>query len=150
MIMPLAKEDILKIVEIVGREGAISGIEKSSKINMKELSELYKALDLKAVKKRSKKNIAYQIVHYVDRRIKKPIDELKKMSKDELIEYFDEVQCHQDELIELLNSIDLKSRAKSRKSIIEFAAVQINSLGIFERLSDYDGKKKATGRPLQI
>jgi hypothetical protein len=58
------------------------------------------------------------------------------MSQAELIQYFDQVACDKDELTELLYSINMKIRGKkSRHSMIKFAAHQISTFGIFERLA---------------
>ena len=139
--MSLLKSDIKQIVDLVGREGAIFALEKSKKINTKALFDLALSIGLNPKTKDSKKNISTQIVQEVDKRIAKSLDELKEMSKDDLIFYFEKLECHQDELIELLKNIDLKAQVKTNKALIEFAAAQISSLGIFERLSNHDGKR---------
>ncbi len=139
--MSLLKSDIKQIVDLVGREGAMFALEKSKKINTKALIDLARSIGLNPKTKDSKKNISTQIVQEVDKRIGKSLNELKEMSKDDLILYFEKLECHQDEVIELLKNIDLKSQVKTNKALIEFAAVQISSLGIFERLSNHEGKK---------
>lgn len=123
------------LVSIVGREGAISALETSKLITVKDLIHLAKSLNLGIKSQNTKKMLAMQMVRHVDKRITKSLDELKLMSKAELLQYFEQVACDKDELIELLNSIDFKTRVKSRRSILEFAANQIHSLGIFERLA---------------
>jgi len=132
----MSKDDVKSLVAIVGREGAISALEGSKRISSKDLAEIANSLGLKVRSKDSKTRIAIEIVRHVDRRITRPLDELKAMSKDEMIQYFEQVECDQDELLELLSSIDLRSRAKSRRAMLEFAAIQISSLGIFERLAN--------------
>ncbi|CAN2040930.1 putative Rho termination factor N-terminal domain-containing protein [Candidatus Magnetomoraceae bacterium gMMP-15] len=139
--MSISRDNVKKILDIVGREGTIAALEKSKKLTSKDLSELSRSLGLKSRSRDAKKILASKIVQNIDKRITKALDELKKMSKDELMKYFEEIGCHQDELLELLNDIDLKARSKSRRAIIEFAAIQINSLGIFERLSEPNDKK---------
>ncbi len=139
--MSLTEDDIKSIVTLVGREGAVSALEKSRKINSKDIFNLAHAFGLNPKKKDSKRKISAQIVQKVDKRIEKSLDELKAMSKEDLIEYFDNSGCHQDELIEILNNIDLKARFKTRKDLVGFAAIQISSLGIFERLSNHERKK---------
>lgn len=132
----ISEDDVKSLVAIVGREGAISALEGSKQISRQDLAEMANSLGLKVRSKDSKSRIATEIVRHVDRRITKPLDELKAMSKDEIMQYFEQVECDQDELVELLSSIDLRSRAKSRRAMLEFAAIQISSLGIFERLTD--------------
>lgn len=136
------KDDLKKIVSLVGREGAICALEKSTKITMQELSLLTKNLNISIVKKPTKKKLSEQIVRYIDKRINKSIDELKSMTKEELIDYFHNVECDQEELLELLETIDFKAKAKSKRALIEYAAIQIQGLGIFERISDPEEKKK--------
>lgn len=135
----ISKDDIKSLVAMVGREGATSALESSKQISSQDLAEMASSLGIKVKGKESKARIATEIVRHVDRRITKPLDELKAMSKDEIIQYFEQVECDQEELVELLSSIDLRSRAKSRRAMLEFAAIQISSLGIFERLSDRHG-----------
>jgi len=139
--MSLLRSDIKQLVDLVGREGAIFALEKSKKINTQALIDLARSIGLSPKMKDSKTNISTQIVQEVDKHIDKSLDELKEMSKDDLILYFEKVECHQDELIELLKNIDLKAQVKTHKTLIEFAAAQISSLGIFERLSNHEGKK---------
>ena len=135
----MSEDDVKSLVAIVGREGAISALEGSKRISSKDLAEIANSLGLKVRSKDSKTRIAIEIVRHVDRRITRSLDELKAMSKDEMIQYFEQVECDQDELLELLSSIDLRSRAKSRRAMLEFAAIQISSLGIFERLANQHG-----------
>ena len=132
----ISEEDVKTIVAIVGREGAISALSNSRQISSQVLAEMVNSLGLKVSNRDAKSNIATRIVRHVDKRITKPLDELKAMSKEEIIQYFEQVECDQDELVGLLSSIDLRARAKSRRAIVEFTAIQISSLGIFERVAD--------------
>ncbi len=132
----ISKDDVKSLVAIVGREGAISALENSRQISSQDLAEMANSLGLKIKSKDSKRTIATEIVRHLDRRIAKTLEELKTMSKDEIIQYFEQVECDQDELVDLLKGIDLRSRAKSRRAMLEFAAIQISSLGIFERLTN--------------
>jgi len=145
----ISKDNIKVVLDIVGREGAVSALEKSKKVNIKDLIELARSIGLSPKSKESKKSISTQIIHYIDMRINKSLDELKAMSKEDLLQYFMQVECHQDELIEFLKSIDLKARVKSRKALMEFAAIQISSLGIFERLSNHERKELSEKPTLQ-
>ncbi len=132
----ISNQDVMSIVAVVGREGAVSALSSSRQINSQDLAAMANSLGLKVSSKDTKGKIASQIVRCLDKRITKSLDELKSMSKDEIIQYFEQVECDQDELVELLDSIDLRSRARSRRAMLEFAAIQISSLGIFERVAD--------------
>lgn len=135
----ISKEDIKSAVAIFGREGAISALSDSRKIGTQSLIEMANSLGLKVSSKDTKSKVAAQIVRLVDKRISKSLDELKAMSREQIITYFEQTDCDQDEIVELLSSIDLRSREKSRRAIVEFAAIQISSLGIFERVADRHG-----------
>lgn len=132
----ISKQDVQTIVSIVGREGAISALSNSKRISSHGLMETADSLGLKVNSKDTKTQIATQIVRYVDKRITKSLGELENMSKEEILSYFEQVGCDEDEVVELLSSIDLRSRAKARHAILEFAAIQISSLGLFERVAN--------------
>ena len=132
----LSREQINRIVAIVGRDGAIAALRGSTRLTVQDLLRTASSLGLKVTTKDTKGEIAAKLVRYVDRPIDKSVDELKALSKDEIIQYFRQIECDQDELIELLSGIDLKSRARSKEALSEFAAGQLSSLGIFERLVD--------------
>lgn len=132
----LSIDDIKALVDIVGRQGAIAALEVGTKHKLQQLSDFAKRNGIDIGQKATKKIVSSAIVRYVDRRIQKSLDELKKMSKEDLITYFNEVDCEQEDLLELLSTIDLKAQVKSKSALIEFAAIQIQSLGIFERLSN--------------
>ena len=134
--MSISQEDLKTLTSIVGREGAIAALASSKTVSQDDLIELCKALGLPTKSKDSRSKVAQLLIRHIDRRIDKDLDVLKKMSKEQLLEYFDTVQCDPGELIDLLKSIDIESRVKSRKAIKEFAAIQISSLGIFERIAE--------------
>lgn len=132
---PLSIEDINMLISIVGRQGAIAALEVGTKYNLQQLHDFAKIHGIDVGRKPTKKTISSGIVIHIDKRIRKSLDEMKKMSKDELINYFKEVDCDQTDLIDLLSTIDLKAQVKTKSALIEFAAIQIQSLGVFERLS---------------
>jgi len=136
----ISSEDVKSLVGMVGREGAICALDGSRQISVQDLTEMAISLGIKTKAKDSKRVIVTEIVRYLDKRITKTLDELKIMSKDDIIQYLEQIECDQDELVDLLNSIDLRSRARSRQAMLEFAAIQISSLGIFERLTDRHDK----------
>jgi hypothetical protein len=132
----LSTEDIKVLVHVVGRQGAIAALEAGTKHNVKQLADFAKENNIGVGLKATKKTLASAIVRHVDRRIQRPLEELKRMSKDELVRYFKDVDCDQTELLDLLGAIDLKAQVKSKAALMEFAAIQIQSLGVFERLSN--------------
>ena len=133
--MTIASADIKTLVEIVGRQGAHIALSRSDKIRAEELLKTAENLGIRLPKRTPKSEVAIAIVKHVDRRIDKSVDDLKQLSGPEILQYFSDVDPDTEEIIELLLSIDIKNRIRSRNSLFEFAAKQISSLGIFERLA---------------
>lgn len=133
--MAIASDEIKTLVEIVGRQGAQLALSRSDKIRAEELLKTAEDLGIRLPKRTPKSEVAIAIVRHVDRRIDKSLDDLKQLSGSEILQYFSEVDPDADEIAELLRSIDIENRIRSHKSLLEFAANQISSLGIFERLA---------------
>ena len=133
--MTIASDDIKTLVEIVGRQGAQVALSRSDKIRVEELLKTAEDLGIRLPKRTPKPEVAIAIVKHVDRRIGKSLDDLQQLSESEILQYFSDVDPDAEEIIELLLSIDIKNRIRSRKSLFEFAAKQIGSLGVFERLA---------------
>lgn len=131
------KDDVSKLVSIVGRSGAVHALIRSDVVKIEELRELAMNLGLEMIAKTSKKDLAGKIVRRVDRRITKSVEELEVLSRDEILAYLDRTNCDADDLKDLLEwaNIPIQSRM-SRNDLLTFAAIQISSLGVFERLSN--------------
>ena len=134
--MTIATHDIKALVKIVGRHGAHVALARSEKIRAGELLSTADSLGIRLPKRTPKSVVAIAIVRHVDRRIDKSPEDLKRMSGPEILQYFIDKDPDTEEIIELLQSIEIKNRVRSRKSLFEFAATQISSLGVFERLVD--------------
>lgn len=136
----LSIDDIKMLVSIVGRQGAIAALESGTKYKLQQLSEFARKNGIDVGSKNTKKALSSVIVRHIDKRIQKPLDELKEMSKEDLVTYFKKVDCDQADLLDLLGTIDLKAQVKTKSALMEFAAIQIQSLGVFERLSNGNTK----------
>lgn len=133
--MPITPDDVRALVMIVGRRGAQAALSNSDQIRAEDLLVAADNLGIGLPKRTPKAELASAIIKHLDRRISKSLDELKQLSVSEIINYFQAVDADSEEIIELLQSIDIKNRARSRKDLLEFAANQISNLGIFERLA---------------
>lgn len=133
--MAILPDDIRTLVGIVGRQGACAALSRSDKISAEELFKTAESLGISLPKRTQKSEVAVAIVKHVDRRIDKSLDELKEMSGPEILQYFRDVDPGTEEIVELLRSIDIKNRVRSRNRLFEFAANQISSLGVFERIA---------------
>ena len=148
--MTIASDDIKTLVEIVGRLGAQVALSRSDKIRAEELLKIAENLGIRLPKRTSKSEVAIAIIKHVDRRIDKSLDDLKKLSDSEMLQYFSDVDPDTEEIIELLLSIDIKNRIRSRKGLFEFAAKQISSLGVFERLAHPSDSIQAPKRHTEL
>lgn len=133
--MSITTDDVRALVMIVGRRGAQAALTNSDQIRAEDLVVAADSLGITLPKRTPKTELASAIIKHLDRRISKSLDELKQLSVSEIIDYFQAVDADSDEVIELLQSIDIKNHARSRKHLLEFAANQISNLGIFERLA---------------
>lgn len=133
----LSASAISTLVEIVGRSAAITALVRSDIVNVQQLSDLAKRLNIVIPAKTQKNRLAEEIVLKVDRRITKPLSELRTMERDVLLNYLRATSCSTDELLSLLKeaNIPVQSSRKSRSELIEFAATQITDLGVYERIT---------------
>ena len=128
---------IKTIISLVGRSGAIAALTYSENTHTKDLRDFATEIGISILSKTPKKQVAQQIVRHVDKRILKSLDELQLMSAQQISAYLKSSGCDAEEVIELLQKIELKTTSKrSTESLIDFAAVQISSLGVFHRLSE--------------
>ena len=66
------------------------------------------------------------------------VNELKSMTREEIREFFEFSKTNKEDIIKLMNSLGFRLKSKvSRKTVIEFAAVQLSSLGALETLAKW-------------
>lgn len=128
--------DIATLVSLVGRTGAIQALVCSEVVMAGDLRSFARNLDIPVASSTPKREVARQIVRRVDRRIEKSVPELQALDRDAIMAYLDDTGCDADELRDLLDAARVPVRAKmSREDLLEFAAIEISSLGMFRRLS---------------
>ena len=133
----MKKDEIATLVSIVGRSGAVDALVGSDLVKVEDLRRLAKELTIEKASSKPKKELAKRIVRQIDQRIKKSLDELQALTRDELLIYLEGTNCDSDDLKDLIKSAGLPVQAgMSRNDLLKFAAIQISSLGVFERLSN--------------
>ena len=138
----MTRDDVASLVSLVGRSGTVHALVGSRMVKVEHLRRLAKSLNL-TLSGASKKELAGRIVRRVDRRISKPLNELQAMNQQELLAYLDATNCDAEDLKELLRQADLPIQGSmSRKDLLQFATIQISSLGMFDRLSNSNGSGK--------
>ncbi len=126
--------NIEKLIEWLGPDGAIAGLEGSS-VTVSELYEIAIRLGL-AVERRTKRSeIIVDIVNRNSTRIEKTTEELLAMSRDELCDYFRNRKVSRTELLKLLSQFDILPASSDRVSIADFAAREISDVGMYQRVA---------------
>ena len=126
--------NIEKLVEWLGPDGAIAGLEGSN-ITVSELYELGVRHGL-AVEKRTKRgDIIVDLVHRNSIRIDKTTDELLSMSRDELSNYFKDRKVSRTELLKLLSQFDMRPAPSDKVNLADFAAREISDVGMYQRVA---------------
>ena len=129
-----------KIVEWLGPDGAIAGLERSA-ISIAELSDLAARYGGTATRGARRREIIVDLVNGRKVRIDKTRDELMAMTQEDLRTYFCKREVSRTELFRLLDEFGLRPRAEARKNIVDFAAREISDLGMFQRVAG--GRKSA-------
>ena len=129
-------QDVATLVSLVGRTGAIQALVCSETVKADDLKCFARILDIPVASKTAKKELARRIVRRVDRRIEKSIAELQALDRNQIMQYLDGTGCDADDLRDLLEHAQLPVQAKmSRNDLLNFAAIEISSLGMFQRLT---------------
>lgn len=131
---PQDHANIDQIVEWLGVDGALAGLEKS-KITNAELMLMARQLDIAVDKKTPRKQIIIELVMRNQNRIEKSIDYLLKMSADELQRYFVDRLASNREIIRLLDQLGIAPTGKVRGKIADYAAREISELARFQRVA---------------
>lgn len=128
--------DIDKLIRWVGVKGTRAALNESDTLTLEELTLLAKNNFVELPPNAKKKEIIDRLLLKYDRRINRSLEELEKMSSDEIINYLTNSKATEVEIIELLNKADIPIiKLKSKKKLIEFTANSISGLGIFQRIS---------------
>lgn len=132
--MPITTDDLRKILDNLGESGLRAGLE-ASHLTVANLRQQAEAVGLKLPQKSDRKSIVAAIVAKLDQRIDKPIDELFKMTSDELLEYFENVRPNKSELLDILRGLDFHPGSDAQKNLYKYAARQIAETGMFSRVA---------------
>ncbi len=135
---------IEKLVEWLGSDGAIAGLE-SSDVTVSELCEMAARRGLSLEKRARRGDIIVDLVHRIPVRIDRTTDELLKMSRDDLGSYFRSRKVSRTELVDLLSQFDIRSSPGDRVSLVDLAAREISDVGMYQRVAMGGQRKQAFG-----
>ena len=132
--------DVEKLIEWLGPDGAIAGLEGSG-ISVADLNELATRYGLSVEKGWRRREIIVDLINGRSIRIDKEKDELIAMTQEELRAYFCKREVSRTELFRLLGEFGFHPKAEAKKNLVEFAAREISDLGMFRRVAG--GRKGA-------
>lgn len=132
--------DLNQLINLVGVKGARAALRDSDTLTIEDLIVIAKQNSIDTPQKAKRKEIIDRLLIKYDKRINLSLDELKKKSTDEIIDYLTKSKATEVEIINLLenSNIPVTKLLKSKKKLIEFAANSISGLGLYQRISNHD------------
>jgi hypothetical protein len=122
------------LIEMLGPEGAVAGLEQSKHTNADLMFQARKN-GLTVGQKASRKQLAIELIMSSVTRIDKTSDFLLKMSEAELKRYFVDRMVSDIELNNILRDLEIAPTGKLRGRLVDFAAREISELGVYQRVS---------------
>lgn len=122
------------LIEWLGPEGAVAGLDKSHHTNA-ELMILARSSGVSVDSKTARRQIAIETIMTRIQRVDKDTDQLLAMSREELVRYFNDRLVSTSELRTLLEKLEIAPRGKMRAKLVDFAANEISDLGMYQRIA---------------
>ena len=132
--MLMKTTDISRLIDWLGREGAIAGLEHS-RLTVEELLRLARMHGLNVDNKMRRNDIIDELVNSKVSLIEKTDDDLMAMSSDELMRYFEIRRVSRTEILRLLARFGIRPGSEYKKSLRDFAAREISDFGMFQRVA---------------
>ena len=127
-------EKIGLMIEWLGTDGAIAGIEKCTMTNKELITVFSKQLEsTNASAKRIE--IIHQIIFSIRSEMMPSPDELMNMNKEQLLENFHSLNYSKDEVLNLLQKLDIRPKTQSLKSLIKFAVNELEEISMYKRIA---------------
>ena len=135
--------NIEKLIEWLGVEGAIAGLDASD-LTTAELGELMSLNKFSGYSKLKRSELIKSLVLKKRAEMTKKPEELMSMDKESLKDYFQSIKASKKEIIDLLESLDIRPGSVARNNLTEFAAREISDIGMYKRVAQ--GNKADDGR----
>jgi hypothetical protein len=132
--MSVTPPQVKSLVDWLGPEGAIAGLDHSRLTNA-ELLALAAEAGHSIDKKTSRRDITVEIVMADLNRIEKSTEELLQMPPEDISKYFHDRMVSSREILTLLNDLGIAPSGKLRGKLSDYAAREIGELGLFQRVA---------------
>ncbi len=126
--------DIEKLIEWLGPDGAIAGLEGSD-LTVSDLYELASRYSTPVEKKMRRNDIINEIINGKFVRIDRTTEELLAMDYENLKKYLQDRKVSRTELLNLLSQFDIHPGSEAKKNLVDFVAREISDLGMYERVA---------------
>lgn len=127
--------DLEKLIEWLGVEGAIAGLDGSD-LTAAELGELMPVESrLSGHSKLKRRDLIKGLVEQKRLDLTKKPEELMTMDADALKAYFLSIKASKKEILDLLESLDIRPGSVARNNLTEFAAREISDIGMYRRVA---------------
>lgn len=126
--------ELEKLIEWLGVDGAIAGLDVSD-LTSAELSELMPEYKPHGHSKMKRRDIIRALVERKRSELTKKPEELMGMDADSLKAYFLSIKASRREILELLESLDIRPGSVARNNLTEFAAREISDIGMYRRVA---------------
>lgn len=126
--------DLEKLIEWLGVEGAIAGLDASD-LTSAEISELMPDAKFSGHSKLKRRDLIKALVERKRLDLTKKPEELMAMDADALKAYFMSIKASKKEILDLLESMDIRPGSVARNNLTEFAAREISDIGMYRRVA---------------
>ncbi|GGX83589.1 hypothetical protein [Vogesella alkaliphila] len=126
--------DLVKLIEWLGVEGAIAGLEESE-LTAAEISELMPEWKPTGYSKLKRNDLIRALIKRTRQKLTKSPEELMAMDAESLKAYFLSIKASRKEILELLESLDIRPGSVARNNLTEFAAREISDIGMYKRVA---------------
>lgn len=126
--------DIKKLIDWLGRDGAIAGLEDSD-ITVAEFREIALKNNLNYDKKARRTDIIVDLINRDSTRIDKAIEELLAMDYHNLRSYLVERKVSRTELLGMLKKFDIRHINDPKIKLLDFVARELSDMGMYQRVA---------------
>jgi hypothetical protein len=138
----ITSDDLEKLIEIVGVEGATAALRATTLASTDALRQLAKTKGLYVSAKTGRHELIDTLVAPDAHRIQRPISELAQLSEVQIAGYLTKANCTSLELMRYMDVANVPyDKGLTRKALIGHAAREISRLGVFQRISGGEGER---------
>lgn len=139
--------ELSQIISLLGPKGAIAGLMESN-LTIAEIIELDPSSSYRSTPKLKREELIIRIVNNMRKQMTKSPEELMHMDADALMEYFHELKFSRAEILEILNSMEIRPGSVALKNLTVFAAREISEIGMYRRISH--GRENVEGGEIEL